>query len=122
MDAHDSVRDKAWKIFHEAFGSRADLFKGGIPAGKANDILGAALAENGDPLVADEIAFHMVDWQTDAAFLVAFLLFPERFTKEELQAATEMFLIHVPAHVVAAGRLAGHDVQDIFKDADSTRP
>lgn len=48
-----------------------------------------------------------LDWETDAAFLVAFLLFPERFTKEELQAATDMLLIHVPAHVVAAARLAG---------------
>jgi hypothetical protein len=120
MDAHDSVRDKTWRIFDEAFGSRADLFKGGVPARTANDVLGDALAKDVDPLVADQIAFHMVDWEIDAAFLVAFLLFPERFTKEELQAATEMFLIHVPAHVMAAGRLAGHDVKDIFKDEDAT--
>jgi hypothetical protein len=115
MDVHDSVKEKAWKIFAEAFGARADLFKGGIPAREANDILSAALAENADPLVADEIAFHMVDWEMDAAFVVAFLLFPERFTKEELQAGTEMFLIHVPAHVMAAARLAGHEPKDIFE-------
>jgi hypothetical protein len=119
MDVHDSVRDKAWKIFDEAFGSRADLFKGGIPARRANDILAAALAEDVEPVVADQIAFHMVDWETDAAFLVAFLLFPERFTKEELQAATSMFLNHVPAHVMAAGRLAGYEVRDIFEDPDA---
>ena len=120
MDAYDSVRHKVWQIFAEAFGDRADLFKGGIPARTANDVLGIALAEDMNPLVADEIAFHMVDWETDAAFLVAFLLFPERFTREELQAATEMFLIHVPAHVMAAARLAGHEVKDIFISPDET--
>jgi hypothetical protein len=112
MDAHAAVREKAWKIFAEAFGERANLFKGGIPAREANDVLSVALADDFDPAVADEIAFHMVDWETDAAFLVAFLLFPERFTKEELQAGTDMFLIHVPAHVMAAVRLAGHEPKD----------
>lgn len=114
MDAHDSVRQKVWEIFSTTFTKRADLFKGGIAARTANNILGAALAEHLDPVLADQIAFHMVDWETDAAFIVAFLLFPERFTKEELQAATEMFLIHVPAHVMAAARLAGYKVEDIF--------
>lgn len=116
MNPHESAREKAWKVFAEAFGERASLFKGGVPARRANDILSAALAEDFDPLVADEIAFHMVDWETDAAFVVAFLLFPERFTKEELQAATDMFLVHVPAHVMAAARLAGHPPTDIFDE------
>lgn len=116
MDAHDSVREKAWRIFADAFGDRANLFRGGVPARAANDVLASALAEDVDPVVADEIAFHMVDWETDAAFLVAFLLFPERFTKEELQAGTEMFLIHAPYHVMAAARLAGHEPLDIFKE------
>ena len=116
MDAHDSLKEKVFKIFVEAFGDRAALFKGGIPARQANDMLSAALAEDHDPLIADEIAFHMVDWETDAAFVVALLMFPERFTNEELQAGIDMFLIHVPAHVMAAARLAGHDPEDIFKD------
>ncbi len=119
MDVHDSVRDKTWEIFAEVFGSRADLFKGGIAARSANDILSAALAEDYEPLIADEIAFHLVDWETDAAFLVAFMLFPERFTKAELQAATEVLLLHVPAHLMAAARLAGHDSTDIFKEEDA---
>lgn len=118
MDAHDSVREKVWKIFAEAFGARADLFKGGSPAREANDVLGLALAEDFDPLVADQIAFHMVDWETDAAFLVACLMFPERFTKEELQAGTDMFVIHVPAHVMAAARLSGHVPEDVFEGGD----
>ena len=116
MNAYDSLKEKVFKIFMEAFGDRAALFKGGVPARQANDALSAALSEDHDPLTADEIAFHMVDWETDAAFVVALLLFPERFTKEELQAGIDMFLIHVPAHVMAAARLAGHEPEDIFKD------
>lgn len=114
MDAHDSVRAKAAQILIDAFGERAALFKGGIPARAANDRLGAALAEDLDPLLADQVAFHLVDWETDAAFLVAFMLFPERFTADELQAAVNMFLIHVPAHVQAAARLAGYEVHDLL--------
>lgn len=120
MDAHSSVREKAWRIFAEAFGERADLFKGCVSARHANDVLSAALSEDLDPLVADEVAFHMVDWETDAAFVVAFLLFPERFTKDELQAGTDMFLIHAPSHVMAAARLAGHETKDIFKGGSAT--
>ena len=114
MNPHDSVREKVRQIFAEAFGSRADIFSGGVPARRANNALSLALAEDFDPAVADEIAFHMVDWETDAAFVVASLLFPERFTKEELQAGIDMFLIHVPAHVMAAARLSGNPAEDNF--------
>jgi hypothetical protein len=121
MDAHDSLRTKVAQTFADAFGERASLFKGGIPARAANDRLGAALADDLDPLIADQVAFHLVDWETDAAFLVAFLMFPERFTDEELQAAVDMFLIHVPAHVAAAARLAGFEVPDTFGEgSDAT--
>ena len=114
MDAHDSVRHKAWLTFAEVFGSRADVLKGGVPAKEANDVLSAALRADFTPHVADELAFHLVDWETDAAFLVALVLFPERFTKEELQAGAHMLLAHVPAHILAAARLAGHEAKDIF--------
>ena len=120
MGAHNSVRTKVAEILIDAFGERAALFKGGIPAREANDRLCEALVEDmGDPLLADQIAFHLVDWETDAAFLIAFMLFPDRFTAEELQAAVSMFLVHVPAHVQAAARLAGYEVHDLVgRDED----
>lgn len=116
--AHDTVQAKVAQIFTEAFGERAALFKGGIPARAAHAQLAAALAEDLDPPIADDVAFHLLDWETDAGFLVAFMLFPERFTDEELQAATSMFLVHAPAHVFAAARLAGYGVPDTFGTAD----
>ena len=116
MDAHDSVSEKVQKLFSELVGLRAESLKGDVPARKANDILGLALSEDLDRLTADELAFHLVDWNSDAAFVVAVLLFPERFTKEELQAGVNQFLIHVPAHIMAAARLGGHDAKNIFID------
>ena len=120
MDAHDSVSHKVQQVFSELVGARAESLKGNVPARKANDVLGLALSEDSDPAVADEIAVHLVDWNSDAAFIVAVLLFPERFTKEEIQAGVDMFLCHVPAHVMAAARLGGHEVRDIFQDENAT--
>ncbi|MES2460686.1 MAG: hypothetical protein V4671_08875 [Armatimonadota bacterium] len=115
MDTHDSVRAKVQTIFEELAGSRADALRGDVAASHANNILGQALAEEEGTLKADEIAFHLVDCNSDAAFLVAFLLFPERFTAEELREAVGAFLTHVPAHVLAAARLGGYESRDIFE-------
>lgn len=67
---------------------------------------------------ATNIAINVADWQADAAFLVALHLFPERFTAEEIDAAVHDLLIHVPLHVIAAARLAGHPTQDIFAELE----
>ena len=121
-DAHDSVRKKVESIFKELAGERADTLDGGkLPAGITSAITAALSgpdASEQQVLHADQIAFHLTDWNSDAAFIVALHLFPERFTQEEIEAAVDMFLIHVPNHIVAAARLAGHPVEDIFSDDD----
>lgn len=119
-DAHDSVRKKVGSIFAELAGDRArTLAADKFPANITSTIT-AALTQPGTSeeqmLRADEIAFHLTDWSADAAFIVALHLFPERFTPEEIEAAVDMFLIHVPNHLFAAARLAGHPVEDIFKE------
>lgn len=118
MNAHDSVTKKVNAIFNEMAGDRASALLGNMPARAANDILGKALSSGCALEKADEMAFHLVDWNSDAAFLVAFMLYPERFTSDELSAATDMFLIHVPAHVMAAARLGGYEALDIFEDGN----
>jgi hypothetical protein len=121
-DAHDSVRKKVQAIFTELAGDRARMLEGStFPAGITSTIT-LALA-GPDPtqdhiLHADQVAFHLTDWNADAAFIVALHLFPERFTSEEIEAAVDMFLIHVPAHVMAAARLGGHEAKDIFMEED----
>lgn len=116
-----SVDDKVRAIFREIAGERASALEGDVPARHAKDLFCAALSEDYDPVVADEVAFHLVDWNADAAFLVAVLLFPERFTPDDLAAGASELLVHVPAHVMAAARLAGHPAVDIFKDDERTQ-
>ncbi|MCP5234468.1 MAG: hypothetical protein H6945_01845 [Zoogloeaceae bacterium] len=120
MDAYDSVTAKVQAIFEEIAGARAAVLRGDHAAREANAILANALAEDIDQIRADEMAFHLVDWNSDAAFIVAFLLFPDRFTPAELRAAADLFLVHVPAHVLAAARLGGYEATDIFRGADAT--
>lgn len=55
---------------------------------------------------SEEIAFHLSDWGSDAAFIVALHLFPERFTDKEIQEGVLSFLTHVPYHVAEAKKLS----------------
>jgi len=79
----------------------------------------AVSAESGySEEVGHYIGINVADWQADAAFLVALHLFPERFTDEEIDEAVRSLLIHVPAHIIAAARLAGHSTEDIFAELE----
>jgi hypothetical protein len=64
-----------------------------LPAGITSTITAALAAEDADDEVlhADEIAFHLTDWSSKAAFLVALHLFPERFTPEEIREGFKHF-------------------------------
>ena len=71
-------------------------------------------------LQRDGIGFHLVDWQNDAAFIVALVLFPERFTDEEIREGVDRLLVHVPAHVLEAARLGGYQTENIFMEKPLT--
>jgi hypothetical protein len=64
---------------------------------------------------ARDIAFHLSDWASNAAFIVATQIFPERFTAAEIVHGVEGFLIHAPNHVAAAAALYGYPIEDIFE-------
>jgi hypothetical protein len=119
-DSTPSVREKVEAIFRELAGDRAATLEAtSLPAGITSTITAALAAEDaGDDeiLHADEIAFHLTDWSSEAAFLVALHLFPERFTPEEIREGVQAFLIHAPHHIIAAARLAGHPADDIFRE------
>lgn len=121
-DPYQSVDKKVQAIFTELAGDRARMLDGCVfPAGITSTITAAladADATTDEILHADQIAFHLTDWNSDAAFIVALHLFPERFTREEIQAAVGSLLVHVPGHVVAAARLGGYPVSDAFKEVD----
>lgn len=112
----DTVAGKVQAIFAELAGpERAQWLRADIPS-RAMGQVAQALSEAHHPQAAADIGFHVCDWQSDAAFLVALHLFPERFTPEEIDEGVQSLLLHVPAHVIAAARLAGHPAKDIFRD------
>jgi hypothetical protein len=114
-DAIDTVGRKVAAIFAELVGDRAKRLDGSVIAEPAMSSIASALAEQYGQKAA-EIAFHMADWNSDAAFVVAVHLFPERFTAEEIAAGVELFLVHAPNHIRAACGLAGQYVWENFPD------
>lgn len=105
-----SAKDKVKTIFKELVGNRNEQLDGRY-LGEVRSRVTAALAsqEDSESIFSnpEQISFHLIDWHTETAFLVALELYPERFTDEEIQEGVEAFLIHAPSHVVEAARLAG---------------
>jgi len=115
---HDAYRRKVDEIFRELAGpERAKWLGADVPSRCMLQIAQAVSAQSGyAEEVGWDIGMHVADWQADAAFLVALHLFPERFTPEEIDEGVHSLLLHVPAHVMAAARLAGYPAADVFRD------
>lgn len=111
-----SARAKVSAIFRELAGDRAERLCNGLSNEPAAGVIAAALLSESDysEQRAADVAFHLTDWHTDAAFIAALQLYPERFTPAEIEAGVMGFLFHAPNHVAAAAALFGHPVQDIF--------
>jgi hypothetical protein len=91
--------EKVRSIFQDLAGDRAKELHGDRLPKRAREIAEKALLEEYGQKKASDIALHMTDWNGDAAFIVALCLFPERFTKEEIDAGIGMFLTHAPNHI-----------------------
>ncbi len=113
-DPIDSVTEKVAAIFAELAGDRAQQIDGSAVAVQVRDAIAAALVSEYGSDTAAKLSLHMSDWNSDAAFLVALHLFPERFTPEEIEAGIGMFLIHAPNHIREACRLTKTYVWENF--------
>ena len=107
---------KVSDIFKELTGGRAANVHPALFPYEVRDTIKQALSDEFDGETADRIAFHLVDWNGDAAFLVALLLFPERFTSDEISEGITDFLMHAPDHVAEAARRGGFPIRSIFAD------
>lgn len=116
----DSVEEKVRAIFSGLAGDRAKSLDGAAIAHGAMDAITDALSDEYGVEKAADIAFHMADWNGDAAFVVALHLFPERFTPDEINDGLLGFLVHAPNHIVEACRLTGTSVREIFSSDDGT--
>src|SRR5271168_5185623 len=114
--------DKVIAIFREMVGERASKLEGSHYPAEINSRITVALVdgdlEDKDLLKKDSLGFHLVDWQRNAAFIVALALFPERFTNEEIRDEVASLLLHAPAHILEAARLGGYPAENIFKEKE----
>ena len=85
-DPNDSVREKVSAIFRELAGSRERELGASVESIQTKRAIAAALVKSYDADTAEKVALHMSDWNSEAAFIVALHLFPERFTPEEIEA------------------------------------
>lgn len=74
----------------------------------ARNAIQAALGKSHGSSDAGDIAFHLLGWFEEAAFLVALQLDPKRFSREEVEASVSGVLAHVLDHVWEAARVAGY--------------
>jgi len=112
--------DKVLTIFKELVGDAASRLAGShYPADAAARVAGALCSEGGQDLSEKKaIGFHLVDWQRDAAFIVALALFPDRFTDEEIRDEVGRLLVHAPAHILEAARLGGYPTENVFLETE----
>ena len=122
------VKAKVQSLFRRMAGERAAILSGDRYPAEINDRITAAISEGelgsniNDPVKLDGIGFHLVDWNADAAFIVALLLFPEEFTDEEIRDGVELFLVHAPAHCIEAARLGGYSIENPFAEESRNPP
>src|SRR5271170_6017896 len=84
-----SAEEVVLNIFRELAGDRADRLRGNLYNNETALAMARALSKKFPEKKTKDIAFHLVDWNSDAAFIVAMQLFPERFTKEQIQSGVE---------------------------------
>ncbi len=111
----ESADAKVRKIFARIAGSRIKNLDGArFPLTTAKIIDRALRLDIRKKQARRAFAFHMVDWNEDAARIVALHLYPERFTNEEVWAIVFNIVIHAPNHLAAAAKLIGEPVTDVW--------
>jgi hypothetical protein len=109
-----NAREKVESIFRELAGPASERLSAGRYLADVNSRITSVLTDGNpsDPELKtkDEAGFHLIDWQADAAFIVALSLFPEKFTDEEIDEGIISFLQHVPEHVVRAAQLLDYPI------------
>jgi hypothetical protein len=110
----DSLDTKVALIVRDLVGNRADRLLPVRGAEETKATIAAAIRDDYPEQVANDIGFHLTDWNADAAFLVALDLCPERFAADEVKRGLTNLLVHAPNHMAAAAKLAGHPISDVF--------
>jgi len=110
------LNKKVLEVFSASAGDRLERIDSGRYNKAGTRAIQAAMLKHGDftEEEAHDIGFHLSDWMGDAAFLLAVYLYPEKFTKKEIDWGVRQVLVHAPHHIMAAATLHGKPLQDTF--------
>lgn len=108
-------RGKVVELFKEYVGESADRLSPYKFRSDICNLAAQALEEDFGKKRAHKIAFHLFDWHADAAFIVALVLWPEKFTKDEISQAIYTLMHEAPDHLAASAKLFGCPVTDVFE-------
>jgi len=111
----DIIADKVQSLFKSIVGDAAKRLDGSYFPDEIRNRIAEVLSDDFSKEIANDIAFHLVDWNGDAAFLVALYLWPEKFTNEEISEGLYKLFPHAPDHLAAAAKLAGQPISDVFE-------
>lgn len=115
MDQKNSISDKVQSLFRGIVGEAASRLDASHFPGEIRDRIAEVLSACFPQETANDIAFHLVDWNGDAAFLVALHLWPEKFTDEDISKGLFNLFPHAPDHLAAAAKLFGQPITDVFE-------
>ena len=114
MSEANDLDEKVRKLLTRVTDARLGQLDGSSIARGAIRVVQEAFSEFRDADTAYEIGEHLTDWNSEAAFIVALILFPEEFSRDEIRDGVIGFAIHAPNHVAAAAHLLGYPVDEIF--------
>jgi hypothetical protein len=96
--------NKAYEICREFFGNKSSCRTPDV-----EDRIAKAIANGSSKKKClkkgRKIGFHLMDWHSDAEFILVLSLFPERFTDAEIRQGVIWFLVHAGYHIPEAARL-----------------
>ena len=120
-DRFDNLRKKAASLLTRASASRVARSLKEPDRTAAREAIRIAFDRAYGREAASNLAFHLVDWTGDAAFIMALCMFPEQFTGNEIREGVDLLLVHVPNHVAAAAKISGNQCKDIWKEKPATK-
>ena len=105
-----ALRTKVHLLLRKAFGPKAERLLFFDNSGEAAQAVRAAYHRRIRKEKAVDLAFHLLDWREEGAFVIALNLFPEKFSPEEIREGILGFVCHAPYHVNGVSKALDFDI------------
>lgn len=115
-DRYDKLRKKVTTLLTRASATRVKRAQAFSDLTEAREATRKALRRTYGDEGSRNLAFHLMDWTFDAAFLLALAMFPEKFSRREIEDGIDLLIVHVPNHVAAAAKISGYQCKDIWRE------